>query len=80
MRKNGWLLALFVLIGLIGGSLLSDLLAPVAWLSWLTSTISLSWEPRADLNFITYDIQFGFYFSLMTFIGFVLAIWVYKKW
>ena len=40
--KNGWLLLLFILIGIVFGGLISEMTAKVPGLSWLSYGKSLS--------------------------------------
>lgn len=79
MKKNGWILLLFVLIGLLGGAMVSRWLATVPGLDFLTRTYPVNWSPSADLLVINYHIQIGFNLSLLSVAGVVLAIWIYRK-
>ncbi len=79
MKKNGWILLLFVFLGLLAGALAAKWLQEVPGLIFLTRTLPISWSPAADLAVISYDLQFNANFSLLSLIGAALAIWLYRK-
>lgn len=79
MKKNGWLLLLFIGLGLIGGSLLAQWLQAVPGLSFLTRTTDLSWSPAADLIVLSYDLTLRLEVSLLSILMAVAAIWLYRK-
>lgn len=79
MKKNGWILLLLLLIGLIGGSLVARWLANVPGLDFLTKAYSVNGATSADLLAFNYHIQIGLNVSLLSIIGVALAIWVYRK-
>jgi hypothetical protein len=79
VKKNGWILLLLLLIGLIGGSLVSRWLEAVPGLDFLTKAYNVSGSTAADLLAFNYNIHFGLNVSLLSIVGAVLAIWVYRK-
>jgi|GEM_PF-156206 len=80
MRKSRhWLLVLFLLLGLLGGSLISRLLVDVRELSFLTKALPVSWKPAADLGFLAFELHLRLEFTLLSLIGAVIAIWLYRK-
>jgi hypothetical protein len=79
MKKNTGTLLLFILLGLITGSLLAMVLSHVEFLTFLTQSQSLAWHPRADLNVVKYDFLFEVRISLLSILGAVLAILIYRK-
>lgn len=79
MKKNVWLFLLFLLIGLISGTLASRSLASVSGLSFLTNTSKIEWSPAADFIAISYDITLRIDISLLSIIGVILAVWMYRK-
>jgi hypothetical protein len=79
MKKNFWMLLLFIVIGLLTGALVSRWLAPVPGLSFLTKTSEVRWSPSADLLVFSYDFTLRIDLSLLSIIGVILAIWVYRK-
>lgn len=79
MKKNGWILLLLLLIGLIGGALVARWLEKVPGLDFLTKPYKVSWSPSADLIAFSYHIQIGLNVSLLSLIGAAAAIWVYRK-
>ena len=79
MKKNGWILLLLVIIGLLAGALVSRWLEKVPGLDFLTHTYRLSWAPAADLMVIDYQIHIGLRISLLSIVGAIAAVWVYRK-
>jgi uncharacterized membrane protein YeaQ/YmgE (transglycosylase-associated protein family) len=79
MKKNGWVLLLFLLLGLLAGTLVARWLKEVPGLTFLTRTTEVHWSPAADLSFIRYSLNFSVSLSLLSIAGAVLAIWVYRK-
>lgn len=79
MKKNIWILLLFILIGLLTGALLSRWLEPVPGLSFLTKTSSIEWSPAADLLVFSYDLTIQIQISLLSLVGVIVAIWLYRR-
>jgi hypothetical protein len=79
MKKNGWLLLLFTLLGLLAGTLLARWLEAVPGLSFLTRPMPISWDPAADLGFIGYELHFHLDLTLLSIIGAAIGIWLYRK-
>ncbi len=79
MKKNGWILLLFVFLGLIAGSLVAIWLREVPGLTFLTREIKVNWSPAADLSVISYSLKLNANFSLLSVIGAIAAIWLYRK-
>lgn len=79
MKKNTWTLLLFLLIGLIAGTIVSQLLAPVPSLSFLTKSADISWHPKADLQIIKYDFYIQVKLNLISILGLICSIWIYRK-
>jgi hypothetical protein len=79
MKKNGWILLLFIVLGLLAGSLVALWLLDVSGLTFLTRAIKASWSPAADLSVISYSLNLKVNFSLLSVIGAIVAIWLYRK-
>ncbi|MFF2092052.1 DUF4321 domain-containing protein [Paenibacillus sp. NPDC058174] len=79
MKKNGWILLLFLILGLLAGALLARWLEPVSGLSFLTKTIQTSWSPAVDLYALRLDLSIHLQISLLSIIGVAAAIWLYRK-
>lgn len=79
MKKNGWILALFILLGMLTGTLVSRWLREVPGLAFLTRTSDISWSPAADLAVVSYNLEIHIQFSLLSIIGAITAIWLYRK-
>ncbi len=79
MKKNGWILLLFVVLGLIAGTLVARWLQEVPGLSFLTRPLSVSWSPAVDLAAISLDLKLRVDLTLLSIAGAVAAIWLYRK-
>jgi hypothetical protein len=79
MKKNGWILLLFIFLGMLAGALVARWLKEVPSLTFLTRAISLNWSPAADLSVISYSLHLNVNFSLLSLIGAIAAIWLYRK-
>lgn len=79
MKKNGWVLLLFIVLGLLAGALAARLLAPIAGISFLTKTLPLTLAPDVDLYVLQFNLTIHLDFSLLSLIGVVIALWIYRK-
>jgi hypothetical protein len=79
MKKNNFTLMIFLLLGLIAGLIGSMLISSVDTLSFLTKSVDLSWQPKADFQVIQYDIQFALKLDLMCLIGILGGYLLYRK-
>ncbi|MEB3100381.1 DUF4321 domain-containing protein [Ferviditalea candida] len=79
MKKSRLLLVILLLIGLLAGSLANHLLSPVKAVVFLTKTTTVAWHPKADLDFLQYDFYIQVKLSLLSLIGVLAAIWLYRR-
>jgi len=79
VKKNNWVLLICLILGLVAGMIVSELLAPVSGLSVLTKSVSLTWQPKADLSVIKYDLDLQIKLNLLCIIGVAAAFWIYRK-
>lgn len=79
MKKGFGLLLIFLLIGLLTGSLVAHLLLTIEWMSFLTKSMFISWHPQADLEFLKYDFEIQVRISLLSILGLIAAYWVYRR-
>lgn len=79
MKKNTWILLLFVWLGMLAGTLVARSLQDAQSLKFLTRSLPVNWSPSADLIVFSYDFTFSANISLLSLIGGALAIWVYRK-
>ncbi|TVY04052.1 DUF4321 domain-containing protein [Cohnella terricola] len=79
MKKNGWILLLFIFLGLIAGALVANWLREVPGLAFLTRALEVNWSPAADLSVIRYSFVIDIRLSLLSVIGAIVAIWLYRK-
>jgi cytochrome bd-type quinol oxidase subunit 1 len=79
MKKNGWTLLFFIVIGLAAGALANRWLKEVPGLSALTRSTDINWKPAADLGVIAYSLDVTIQFSLVSLAVLVLALWLYRR-
>ena len=79
MKKNGWILILFIVLGLLAGALVARWLGSVQGISFLTKPIEASWSPAVDLYVLSLNLSVQLQISLLSIIGAVIAIWLYRK-
>lgn len=79
MKKSKWLLVLYVILGLLAGSLVSYWLDAVPGLSFLTNAINLGWYPNFNLHVISFSMNVDIKISLMSIVGACIGLWLYKK-
>ena len=79
-HKNGWLLWLFILIGIVLGGLIAELTAGVHALSWLSYGQSFGLDSPLVLNLgvlvLTFALQIKI--TIASIIGVILAIVIYR--
>jgi len=79
MKKNKWTLFLLLLLGLLAGSLVAYWLDAVPGLSFLTNAITTQWSPSFDLHVISLNLSLSVNITLLSIIGMLAAIWLYRK-
>lgn len=79
MKKNAGTLILFLLLGWLLGAWIATLLEPIAILSFLTRSTTIDWSPSANLNIIQYNIELQLKLSLLSLLGAIAAIWLYRR-
>jgi hypothetical protein len=79
VKKSNFTLLLFILLGLVAGTIAGELLAPVSWLSFLAKSAQISWEPKADLLAIRYDMSIQIRLNVLSLLGIAGAVWLYRK-
>lgn len=79
LKKNTLTFILMLLLGLIAGTLIGQLLSPYAGLSFLTKSVELTWQPKADLLVIRYDLNLHIRLNLISIVGLAAGFWLYRK-
>ncbi|WP_159881152.1 DUF4321 domain-containing protein [Paenibacillus puerhi] len=79
MKKNTITLLLLLLIGLVAGTLVGQFLSSYSALSFLTKSVELSWQPKADLLVIRYDLDFHIRLNLISIAGLAAGFWVFRR-
>ena len=79
--KNGWVLLIMLLSGIVLGGFIGMLTANVSGLSWLNYGQSFGLESPVVLNLGLLVLTFGLtiQISIASIIGVVLAIFIYRK-
>ena len=81
--KNGWLLLLFIMIGIVIGGLISEVTAGVSGLSWLsygnTFGINSNGNPLVlDLGLLVITFALQIKITVASIIGVIAAIVIYR--
>lgn len=81
--KNGWLLLLFIMIGIVIGGLISEVTAEVSGLSWLsygnTFGINSNGNPLVlDLGILVITFALQIKITVASIIGVIAAIVIYR--
>lgn len=79
MRKNNFILVIFLFVGLLLGVIASELLMPYSALTFLTKSVPITWNPKADFNFLKYDFYIQVKLNLLSILGLAVAFWIYKR-
>ncbi|AJS57506.1 DUF4321 domain-containing protein [Paenibacillus sp. IHBB 10380] len=79
MKKNIGLLLLFLLLGWLVGAWIAKALEPVQSLSFLTASTMIKWSPQANLDIISYDFTIQMKLSLLSLIGIIVSVWLYRR-
>lgn len=79
MKKNGWVLLLFIVLGLFAGALIARWLQPIKGISFLTDPLKASFSPDIDLFVLSFNLDLSLQISLLSIVGALLAIWLYRK-
>ena len=83
-KKNLWLIILFILIGALLGNILSEILRAVSPAgpvrNMFTEGVHIGITPPValDLRLITFTIGFTIRVNLLTLLGTILGIYIYK--
>ena len=80
-EKNGWILVLFLLSGLVIGGLLGELASKIDWLWWLSFGEEFGLSKPLELNLKVVTITFGMMIriNIASIIGVIIAIFAYRK-
>ncbi|UJF36426.1 DUF4321 domain-containing protein [Paenibacillus hexagrammi] len=78
-EKNTLTLILFLVIGLITGIIVGQLLMPVSALSFLTKSAQITWEPKADLQVLKYELHLQIKLNLCSILGLTGGFFLFRK-
>jgi hypothetical protein len=79
VKKTNLTLVIFIVFGLLVGSILAELLSSVTALQFLTKSTQIVWHPKADLQIIKYDLNFLVKLNLISILCAIGAIWIYRR-
>ena len=79
MKKNNFTLIIFLILGLLAGTIVGEMLSSVEGIAFLTKSLELSWEPSADFNIIKYDLSLQLKLNLVSVLGAIGAYWLFRK-
>ena len=81
MSKNGWILALFLLGGIVIGGFLGNLAQSVPYLEWLSFGYSFGMEQPfvLDLNILRLTFGVSIQINIASILGVVIAMLIYRK-
>lgn len=79
MKKNNFTLIIFLILGLLAGTIVGEMLSSVEGIAFITKSLNLLWEPSADLNIIKYDLRFQLKVNLVSILGALGAYWLFRK-
>ncbi len=79
-EKRIWILIIFILCGIVIGSLLGELAANVDWLRWLSFGRSFGLSEPLKLDFGVIQLTFGLMINInmASIIGVLIALLVYR--
>jgi hypothetical protein len=79
LKKTNLTLIIFIVLGLLAGTIIAELLTPISSLEFLTKSAQMEWHPKADLKILKYDLYLQVKLNLTSLICAVGAIWIYRK-
>ncbi|AKG35878.1 DUF4321 domain-containing protein [Paenibacillus durus] len=79
MKKNIGMLLLYLILGWLVGAWAAKLLQPVKALSFLTKSTLIKWSPQADLDILSYDVTIQLKLCILSLIGIIIAVWLYRR-
>lgn len=79
--KNGWILVLFLLAGIVLGGLLGELASKIDFLWWLGygKEFGLTEPLVLDLSVVALTFALQFKINISSIIGVAIALFIYKK-
>ncbi|QWU15094.1 protein of unknown function [Paenibacillus sophorae] len=78
-KRNIGMLLLYLILGWLVGAWVAKLLQPVKALSFLTKSTLIKWSPQADLDIISYDVTIQLKLCMLSLIGIIIAVWLYRR-
>ncbi|AIQ14087.1 DUF4321 domain-containing protein [Paenibacillus durus] len=78
-KRNIGMLLLYLILGWLVGAWAAKLLQPVKALSFLTKSTLIKWSPQADLDIISYDVTIQLKLCMLSLIGIIIAVWLYRR-
>ena len=79
MKRSNFLLMVYLLLGLIAGSLLGKILPQYEGLQFLVKSMDIAWHPAVNLDFLQLDFRLALKLHLLNFLGMIVAFWLYRR-
>jgi hypothetical protein len=79
VKKNNLTLVIFLLVGLMAGTIIGDLLSTSEFLQTIFQNYNLSWNPSADFIFIDFKFAVNLNMNVLSFVGLACAFWLHRK-
>jgi hypothetical protein len=79
LKKSNLTLIIFIVFGLLCGSIIAELLSSASSLAFLTKSTTMEWHPKANLQFLKYDLDFQVKLNLTSILCAIGAIWIYRR-
>lgn len=79
MKKNFWVLFLFVILGILAGTFVGHALTSVEQLAFLTKTMNVDFSPAVDFIAFKFALNVTISMNILSIVGAVVAIWIYRK-
>lgn len=80
-EKNGLVLLVFILCGIVIGGLIGELTSGVAWLQWLSYGQSFGFTSPFTLNLGIIQLTLGLMIkiNIASIVGIIIAIFIHRK-
>jgi len=78
--KNGWVLFLFILVGIVLGGFIGKLTSNISFLNWLDFGYSFGVNSSGlDLKVVKFSFEILFNITISSLLGVAIAVFAYKK-
>lgn len=78
-KKNGWLFALFLTIGIVLGGFIGTYFANSSYFSWLNFGEDFVFHPAFDFQVIKFNLDLTISLNIASILGILISIFAYRK-